>query len=247
MTQYPILNNIQMLLSEGFTHEELCLWCYDYFQPVYDKLTPHSTKKEIINRLINHVQQMEQLDTLLNLAEQDKPTQYYEHYPYYVTNLCGSHGAMQEQEKLGQVTTTISNARNTVVGNITGRNLIVGNRNIQIGENYGQVILGAENSATTTNAFQQALDKLRQRVMTNAFGTLQENALKQVDNFEKAISANKPDLAMMEYVQRWFSDNLPALFEAMTNIIFHSVVRQKVKASGSDLVTEFRFRFGQMV
>jgi hypothetical protein len=78
------LQNIRVLLTEGFTDDELRRLCYDVpeFRPVYDELAQESGKGRIIDRLIEHAERKILFDALLALAQERNPARYDQHRPY---------------------------------------------------------------------------------------------------------------------------------------------------------------------
>lgn len=87
MTTHYDLKNIRVLLTEGFTDEDLRRLCYDIsdFRPVYDQLARNSGKVEIVGRLLEHADRTLQIGTLLALAKEHNPARYEKHQPYYDT------------------------------------------------------------------------------------------------------------------------------------------------------------------
>jgi hypothetical protein len=87
MSTHYILKNIRVLLTEGFTDEDLRRVCYDIadFRPVYNQLARNSSKAEIIDRLLEHSYRTLQVETLLTLAKEYNPARYEKHQPYYNT------------------------------------------------------------------------------------------------------------------------------------------------------------------
>lgn len=81
----PILENIRLLLIQGFSAEELRRLCYDkvQFREVYGNLSATSGKAEIAHRLIEYANNTAQINELLTWAEQDNPSIYQKHQPYY--------------------------------------------------------------------------------------------------------------------------------------------------------------------
>lgn len=79
------LRNIRDLLTEGFTAKELRRLCHDAdeFRPVYDELTGHTGKTEIVDKLLEYAYRQLQLDPLLNLTREENPARYQQHQPYY--------------------------------------------------------------------------------------------------------------------------------------------------------------------
>lgn len=93
-------NNIRILLTEGFTHEELHDFCFDEaaFRPVYDKLVPKTGKEDIIRLLLDHANRKLQIEVLLKWAKEHNPARYEKHQPYY-SNITTSPAISKEAKK----------------------------------------------------------------------------------------------------------------------------------------------------
>ena len=65
-----------------------------------------------------------------------------------------------------------------------------------------------------------------------------------MEELEKAITAEAPDLATMEYVKRWFARHVPGLAGAVAGVVVDPVVGKLVEMAGEALAAEFRRRFG---
>lgn len=78
------LQNIQVLLNEIFTDEQLRCFCYDTsdFISVYDRLGPNTHKPEVIDRLLKHAADDSQIELLLSLARSHSPDSFERHQPY---------------------------------------------------------------------------------------------------------------------------------------------------------------------
>jgi hypothetical protein len=84
MTKQYHLRNIQTLLTQGFTEQELrdlCFYELD-FRPVYDQLPQGAGKAEIVRCLLEYAEQKVLLDSLLDLAKKHNPARYKKHQPY---------------------------------------------------------------------------------------------------------------------------------------------------------------------
>jgi hypothetical protein len=86
MTKRYQLRNIQTLLTQGFTQQELRDLCFyePDFRPVYDQLPPVAGKTEIVRHLLEYAEQKVLLDTLLELARKHNPARYSQHQPYFL-------------------------------------------------------------------------------------------------------------------------------------------------------------------
>jgi hypothetical protein len=85
MTKSYNLKNIRILLTEGFTDEQLRRLCFEMpeFRPVYDQLAESTGKTDIIDLLLEYAYQTLQIDKLLDWAKEYNPIRYEEHQPYY--------------------------------------------------------------------------------------------------------------------------------------------------------------------
>lgn len=86
MTAHYNLENIRMLLTEGFTEGELRSFCYDRpdFRLVYDRLAEGIGKIEIIHRLIEHADRRELFTPLLAWAKEQNLAKYTRYFPYHI-------------------------------------------------------------------------------------------------------------------------------------------------------------------
>lgn len=85
MTKRYHLRNIQTLMTQGFTQQELrdlCFYELD-FRPVHDQLPQAAGKAEIVRTLLEYAEQKMVLDTLLELARKHNPARYSQHQPYF--------------------------------------------------------------------------------------------------------------------------------------------------------------------
>lgn len=77
--------NIRVLLTEGFSDEELRHLCFDVpaFRPVHSQLAKGSGKSEIIQRLLEYVEQKDLIEILLDQAKERNPAKYQTYQPYF--------------------------------------------------------------------------------------------------------------------------------------------------------------------
>ncbi len=97
MTKRYHLRNIQTLLTQGFTEQDLRDLCFYEleFRPVHEKL-PHGVgKAEIVRSLLEYAEQKMLLDTLLDLAKKHNPARYNQHLPYFTLTPQQPHGKQQ--------------------------------------------------------------------------------------------------------------------------------------------------------
>lgn len=88
MTTRYHLKNIRILLTEGFSAEELRRFCYDdtNFRPVYHQLAHNTGKTEIVEQLLAFAEQTVQIEALLTWAKTANPRRYSTHQPYVEAN-----------------------------------------------------------------------------------------------------------------------------------------------------------------
>lgn len=81
------LNNIKILLTEGFTDKELRRLCYyeSHFRPVHEKLATEMGKDRIIDKLIEYAERKGLIGYLLAWAKEHNVVQYESYKPYYKT------------------------------------------------------------------------------------------------------------------------------------------------------------------
>jgi hypothetical protein len=124
------------------------------------------------------------------------------------------------------------------------------------GDVSGQVALGKGITQTQTVAtarpevteadlveLRQVLAALKARVEAESPPEKRDAALERTEELDEAVKAQEPDLATMEYVQRWFAKHLPGLAGAVTGVVVHPIVGKLVQAAGDTLAAEFRRRF----
>jgi len=130
--------------------------------------------------------------------------------------------------------------RLVITGDVSGQ--------VAVGEGITQVqAIGAARPKVTEAGLaelRQAFAGLKARVEVDAPLEKREAALERVGELEEAVIAGEPDLATMEYVNRWFARHVPGLAEAVTGVVVHPIVGKLVEAAGDGLAAEFRRRFG---
>ena len=72
---------IRELLTAAFDDQELTIFCFDYFRPVYDNFTSEMGHLLKIQRLIDHCERHNKFDRLLTLVQQTNSVQYYQFIP----------------------------------------------------------------------------------------------------------------------------------------------------------------------
>lgn len=85
MPRHYNTKSIRILLRECFSDQELREFCYDTpnFRDVYDQLTLHTGKAEIISLLIIHAENRGKFEEFLSLIAAQNPSQYQKYQPYW--------------------------------------------------------------------------------------------------------------------------------------------------------------------
>lgn len=80
------LKNIRMLLTEGFSVEDLWEFCFDEpeFRTLCDQLPQNASKAEITRLLVIYAKQKSLFEPLLTWASKINPTRYEAHQPYFI-------------------------------------------------------------------------------------------------------------------------------------------------------------------
>ncbi len=97
---------------------------------------------------------------------------------------------------------------------------------------------------TESAELRKILADLKAQVEAEAPPDKRDGALERVEELGKAVTAKEPDLTTMEYVKKWFGNNLPTLAGAVTGVVINPIVGKVVEAAGQGLAAEFRRRFG---
>ena len=66
------------------------------------------------------------------------------------------------------------------------------------------------------------------------------SAIERVDELEGAVTADKPDLTTIEYVKRWFVENLPQLAASVVGVLVNPIVGRVVEVAGELAAGEFK-------
>ncbi len=70
---------------------------------------------------------------------------------------------------------------------------------------------------------------LRREVATQAPPGTKTDALDKIDDLEQALQDENPDFGIMRYVQEWFKSRVPTLVGALTSVMLHPTVRDRVE------------------
>ena len=139
----------------------------------------------------------------------------------------------QSDKRTGNVNVTIG-------GSVSGQ--------VAVGDDIRQTqtIVGGDGPVTAADldALRALLADLRAQVERAAPDTERAAALERVGELEEAITAEQPDLSVMEYVKGWFGKNLPAVAGTVASVVVHPIVGKVVGAAGDALAAEFSRRFG---
>ena len=119
------------------------------------------------------------------------------------------------------------------------------------GSASGQIAIGKDITQIHTEGgpvneaeLREALDSLRTQVAQQAPPDKQEQAVEQLAELHKAVTAPKPELSTIESVRNWFIANIPTMAGAVTSIVLSPLVGRLVQAGGDLLVADFKHRFG---
>jgi hypothetical protein len=86
-------------------------------------------------------------------------------------------------------------------------------------------------------------EELERTVKETAPDEQRDEALDKVAQLEAAVTAEEPDLPMMEHVRNWFRKHAPGALGAVVSVIVNPVVGKLVAAGGDALAAEFARRF----
>jgi len=126
-----------------------------------------------------------------------------------------------------------------ITGDISGQ--------VAVGKNISQVQRITKSTEVTKeelNELQELFSSLRKEVVEQAAPDKKDSALERVEELEQAVISEKPDISTMEYVQNWFTKNLPSIAGGVTSIVINPIVGKLVEAGGDALINEFKRRFG---
>jgi hypothetical protein len=126
----------------------------------------------------------------------------------------------------------------------------VGDRatNIAVGKNIHQVISRPQVQVQIAEAdlaeVRRLFAELKQQVTAEAPPDKINSALERVGELEKTVTAEKPDLTIMEYVKKWFSKHLPQLAGAVVSVLVNPIVGKVVEAAGEIGAEQLKHHFG---
>ena len=83
MTSKYDFSAIRQLLSDSLNDEMLNALCYDYFRPVYDRMTESMSKGQRIQTLIEYCDRQSTFEQLLQAVKEMNPTRFA-HYEAYI-------------------------------------------------------------------------------------------------------------------------------------------------------------------
>jgi hypothetical protein len=126
-----------------------------------------------------------------------------------------------------------------------------------IGNNVSHVNVGKNIHQTTTQHasheitsidianIRELFVQLTDAIEVDAPPDKREAAKERIQELEKELVSQKPDITTMEYVKKWFETNIPTLAGAVISVIVHPLVGKVVEASGDIVVAEFRRRLSK--
>jgi len=121
-----------------------------------------------------------------------------------------------------------------ITGDVSGGQVAVG-KAITQSQTVGSAAISTEERAQ----LQAAFGELAAEVEANAPPERRAAAVERVAELEQAVLADEPDVTTIQYVGRWFRNNLPQLAGAVVGIVVNPIVGKLVGAAGDALVAEF--------
>lgn len=121
-----------------------------------------------------------------------------------------------------------------ISGNISGGQVAVG-KDIAQNQTVGTAAVSTQELAELRTAFSE----LASEVEAQAPPERRAAAVERVAELEQAVLADEPDVTTIQYIGRWFRNNLPQLAGAVASIVIHPIVGKLVGAAGDALVAEF--------
>lgn len=104
---------------------------------------------------------------------------------------------------------------------------------IAVGEGISQMQVTTppqvETVATEWTELRQMLSRLKGRVAYEIQPEKKSAVLERLTELEEAIMAPEPDEVTIEYVNRWFSKNVPEFAEAVSRIVLHPTTRKRTE------------------
>ncbi len=100
MADYYNFKNIRILLTKGFTENDLLELCFDEpeLRPVYENRAEAAGKSNLVRQIIDHAHTRLAIESVLNWAKDHNPARYEKHQPYYQP------GPPKTQENSSQIT-----------------------------------------------------------------------------------------------------------------------------------------------
>jgi hypothetical protein len=124
---------------------------------------------------------------------------------------------------------------------ISGK-IAIGN-NIVLGDLIGDAALSTVTDAERAQ-LRTAFSRLRTEVEAQAPDERRDAAVERVEELERAVFADQPDLTTIQYVTGWFRSNLPKLAGVVTGVVIHPIVGKLVQSAGEMLAGEFEELLG---
>jgi len=120
------------------------------------------------------------------------------------------------------------------------------NSNIVVGKNNRQQINStiSEVSQADLKQLQVLFDDLKRQIVAQAPPDKKDAALERVDELQKEITSQKPELSTFEYVRNWFARNLPSLLGSVTSLVINPLVGKVVESVGGLAASAIKQRFG---
>ena len=121
-----------------------------------------------------------------------------------------------------------------ISGNISGGQVAVGK---DIAQN--QTVGTSRSPTRSSRSCAPRSASWRRRSKRKAPPERRAAAVERVAELEQAVLADEPDVTTIQYIGRWFRNNLPQLAGAVASIVVHPIVGKLVGAAGDALVAEF--------
>jgi hypothetical protein len=124
-------------------------------------------------------------------------------------------------------------------GNITGSQIVVGDRNVLIHNEAPSI------SAAEMKSLRARFSSLKRQIETNVPEGKKGEALSKADELQATVLDKKPNPSKMANIRNWFVKNAPGIAGAVTSVVVHPIVGKLVEAAGDAVAGEFRKKFGQ--
>ena len=114
-------------------------------------------------------------------------------------------------------------------GDVSGRSQVA------VGKGITQSQTHVEVTPEDVAKLQQMFEDLKAKIEQEVAPAEKERALERVDELQEAVTAKEPDIATVEYVNKWFGKNEPAVASSVFDLIVHPLVAKFIAAGGKAL------------